>query len=124
MNPFKLIKSMFTSTPTLAASQCVARVRSREALLIDVREPGEWSRGVAENAVLLPLSDLAGSRAQWQPFLAANAKRELLCYCQVGGRSGIAARILASEGFQAVNVGSLGEWANAGWPIVSPPPSR
>lgn len=123
MNPFKLLRAMFKSAPRIAAADCFPRVRSGEARLIDVREPGEWTTGVAEQAVLLPLTDLTGSRAQWRAFLASNANRELLLYCQTGGRSAIAAHVLASERFRAANAGSLTEWSSAGWPIVPPPTS-
>lgn len=125
MNPFKLVKSMFTSAPRIPATDCLDRVRNGSAVLIDVREPSEWTAGVAERAVLLPLTDLTGGRAQWQPFLASHDGRELLLYCAAGGRSAIAARVLAAEGFRTANVGSLAEWASAGWPIVEPSqPSR
>ena len=120
MNAFKLIKSMFTSAPRLAAADCMARVRSGDALLIDVREPHEWVGGVAEQAVLLPLSDLTGGRAQWRTFLGANAGREFLLYCGAGIRASIAARILRNEGFRAANAGSLAQWSGAGWLVVPP----
>jgi rhodanese-related sulfurtransferase len=120
MNTLKLLKAMFTSAPRLAAPECLERVRSGDALLIDVREPHEWTGGVAERAVLLPLSDLTGRRAQWRPFLAVNAGRQFLLYCAAGGRSAIAARMLATEGFRTANAGSLSEWASAGWPVVPP----
>jgi rhodanese-related sulfurtransferase len=120
VNPFKLLKAMFTTAPRYAASDCLDRVRSGAAVLIDVREPSEWAAGVAERAVLLPLTDLTGGRALWKPFLAAHAGRELLCYCAAGGRSAIAARALAAEGFNAANAGSLGEWSAASWPVVPP----
>ncbi|MEY4939718.1 MAG: hypothetical protein RIQ93_1453 [Verrucomicrobiota bacterium] len=113
---------MFTAAPSLSARECLERVRTGDALLIDVREAREWGDGVADRAVLLPLSDLTGNRAHWQAFLAANPNRELLCYCRMGGRSALAARILASEGFKGVNVGSVGEWSATGWPIVPPAP--
>ena len=76
---------------------------------------------MAERAVLLPLTDLTGRRAQWKPFLADNTGRELLLYCAAGGRSGIAARILATEGFRVANTGSLSDWIDSGWPVVQPP---
>jgi hypothetical protein len=63
VNPFKLIKSMVTSAPRFAAADCLARVLTGDALLIDVREPHEWIGGVADRAVLLPLSDLTGGRS-------------------------------------------------------------
>ena len=120
MNPFKLIKSLFTSVPRFTAVDCMARVRSGHAVLIDVRELGEWVGGVAEGAVLLPLSDLTGGRAQWRTFLAAHADREILLYCGAGVRSSITARILRSEGYRAANVGSFAEWSSAGWPVMLP----
>lgn len=117
MKLLKLLKAFFTSAPRLAPAEAGPRVRSGQAVLIDVREPGEWAGGVARGATLLPLSDLNGARSQWQPFLTTHAGQELLVYCAAGGRSGIAARILVSEGFRAVNVGGLGGWIDAGWPV-------
>jgi phage shock protein E len=118
MNPLKLLKSMFRSAPRLAAADCIDRVRSGAALLIDVREPGETRSGAAQGAKLLPLSDLTGGRRKWSEFLTANVDRDLLLYCGAGVRSGMAARILRSEGFRAINAGSFGEWSAAGWPVV------
>lgn len=120
MNPFKMFKALFSSAPRLSPLECSRRVTDGEAILIDVREPGEWASGVAKHAVLLSFSDLSGSRAQWQPFLSDKAGRELLVYCASGGRSAIAARILTQEGFKAANTGGLSDWAAAGWPLVKP----
>jgi len=120
MNLLKMAKALFTSAPRVTPLDCAARVRSAEALLVDVREPGEWPDGVAEHAVLLPLSDLTGARIHWKAFLAEAAGREILVYCLSGGRSAIAARLLVSEGHRAANTGGLSEWASAGWPLVKP----
>jgi rhodanese-related sulfurtransferase len=117
MNPLRLIKAFFTSSPRYTPRDCQDRVLSGEALLVDVRESNEWSNGVAEKAVLLPFSDLTGARIKWQPFLAGVAGRELLFYCGAGVRSAIAARVLANEGFRTANAGSFKEWNSAGWPI-------
>ncbi len=124
MNPLKLLRSLFTSAPRISAAQAIARIRSGTAVLVDVRERAEWSRGVADQAVLLPLTDLTGRRAQWQPFLAAHDGRELLFYCAAGGRSAIAAKILAAEGFRTANIGSLAKLTTAGWPIARPTEPR
>jgi rhodanese-related sulfurtransferase len=124
MNPLKMLKSLFTSAPSSTPRECADRVRAGEALLVDVREPGEWAAGVAEGAVLLSFSDLTGRRTQWQTFLAKSAGRELLVYCASGGRSAIAARVLAAEGFRTANTGGLSDWAAAGWPVVKPGAQR
>jgi rhodanese-related sulfurtransferase len=120
MNLFKMLKSLFTSAPRLDPQECAARVRAGDAFLIDVREAGEWSRGVAQGATLLPLSDLTGGRAQWGDFLTKAAGKEILVYCASGGRSGMAARILTAEGIRAANTGGLSDWAASGWPVVAP----
>src|SRR6266542_930539 len=109
MTLLQMFKSLFKRIPATTPADAAPRIRSGEAVLIDVREPNEWSRGVAESAVLLPLSDLTRHRAQWTPFLAQAAGRELLLYCASGTRSGIAARLLASEGFRAANAGGLSD---------------
>ncbi|MSU47537.1 MAG: rhodanese-like domain-containing protein [Opitutus sp.] len=105
----------------MAAVEILARVRSGEAILIDVREPREWTAGVAERAWLLPLSDLTGPRRRWLRFLVEHPGRETYVYCKSGGRSAIVARILAAEGFRAANAGSLAELVAAGWSVVPPP---
>lgn len=124
MGLLKFFKSLFRRVPSRSPLDCFQQVRSGEVVLIDVREPRECASGMADRAVALPLSDLTGSRAQWKPFLAAHDGREMLVYCAAGGRSGIAARILLSEGFRAVNTGSLSSWARAGWPLVKPSSKR
>jgi rhodanese-related sulfurtransferase len=54
---------------------------------------------------------------EWNKFLADVAGREILLYCAVGGRAGIAARILSAEGFRAASTGGLKDWIAAGWPV-------
>jgi rhodanese-related sulfurtransferase len=99
-------------------------VSEKQAVLVDVREPPEWTGGVAAKAALLPLSDLAGPRRKWKPFLEQLGGREILLYCHSGSRCGLAARILAAEGFRAANVGTLRAWGRAGLPICKPSPGR
>ena len=121
MNFFRMIKALFTSAPRLTPADCAGRIRWGEALLVDVREPGEWTSGVAESANLLPFSDLTGARTRWTPFLAKAKGREILLYCASGARSSVATRLLVAEGVRAANTGGFREWLSAGWPAVKPP---
>ena len=66
------------------------------------------------------MSDLTGSRVQWQPFHATAGDRDVFLYCASGGRSGMAARILVAEGVRAANTGGLTDWLDAGWPAAKP----
>lgn len=127
MNLIRRIFSLFSSSATGAPA--VRRVTPQEtdrlvsekkAVLVDVREPAEWARGVARRAVLLPFSDLMGPRHQWRSFLRQVDGREIILYCHSGARCGRAARVLAAEGYQTANAGSLHAWQRAGLPVCKP----
>lgn len=123
MNPLRLLRSLFRPVPRLTPAAAAERLRAGAAVLIDVREPAEWAAGVARGAHRLPLSDLAGRRAAWGPFLAAHPGHELLPYCAAGARSAIAARLLAGEGWRTANAGAYPDWVAAGWPVERPAPA-
>ncbi len=116
---FLAVRSVMAG-PSVSPVEAEARVTAGTAVLIDVREPDEWKGGVAGPAVLLPLGDLRGGRAQWKEFLAANKDKELIVYRASGRRSGIAAGILRKEGFNATNAGGFSGWAAAGLPVRVP----
>ena len=104
----------------LTPMEAARRVTAGTALLIDVREPDEWTSGVVKGALLLPLSDLRGERKLWKPVLEASRDKELILYCRSGNRSGMAVRILAAEKFKAANAGGFSAWKNAGQPVITP----
>jgi rhodanese-related sulfurtransferase len=106
--------------PSITPAEAAARVASGKAVLIDVREPGEWSGGVAKPALLCSFSDLRGARAQWKSVLEANRGKELILYCASGARSGLAAGMLRKEAFTVVNCGGFGGWRGAGLPVRQP----
>lgn len=102
----------------LTPEEAVERVRSGEAVLIDVREPAEWNEtGVVSTAYVLSLSDLRGDRVAWSAFLEENADRELILYCRSGNRSGQAAALLAEEGYRTANAGGISDWIDADQPL-------
>jgi phage shock protein E len=68
------------------------------AQLVDVRELSEWRAGHIAGAVHLPLSQL--ERAKIIPSEIAKDKPVYL-YCRSGRRSGIAAKILQKQGYDA-----------------------
>jgi rhodanese-related sulfurtransferase len=88
------------------------------AVLIDVREPGEFAALRAPGAVLLPLVELPARLAELP------RDRDLLLVCRSGGRSLRATMWLMQQGFDNVsNVdGGMNAWRNAGLPTHSGPP--
>ncbi len=124
MNILKSFRSLFPPAGTgvrhVEPAEAARLVREDKAVLVDVREPGEWASGVAAAAALLPLSDLTGPRRAWQPFLEALAGREIILYCHSGSRCHLAARVLTGEGFRTASAGSLDAWRRAGLPVGRP----
>lgn len=106
--------------PSVSPEEAAQRVAAGTAVLIDVREPAEWSGGVAQPAVLCSLGDLRGDRVQWKKVLEANKDKELILYCASGRRSGVAASILRQEGYNVVNAGGFSSWRGAGLPVRQP----
>jgi rhodanese-related sulfurtransferase len=127
MNPFLLIpilaavifiaQRVLKRPSQLSPKEAAAAVEAGIAVLVDVREPAEWSGGVVAVAAQLPLSDLVGSRRQWKSFLAANRSKRILLYCKSGIRSGKAASILKAEGFDTANMGAFSSLQAGGLPV-------
>jgi rhodanese-related sulfurtransferase len=115
-----VLRPLLFGGPRIAPAEAAAKVQSGEAVLVDVREAGEWRDGVAQPAALLPLSDLRGPRKQWSGFLQKNRGRTLILYCASGLRSGSAAGLLKKEGFTVYNLGGFGRWTSAGLPTRKP----
>ncbi|HEX5591142.1 MAG TPA: rhodanese-like domain-containing protein [Candidatus Limnocylindrales bacterium] len=90
-----------------------------EPLLVDVREPNEFSQFRAEGAVLFPLST-------WMlRYRDLPQDRPLLMICRTGARSGQATAFLLANGWtDVVNVaGGTMAWERAGLPLRQGPPA-
>lgn len=75
------------------------------AVVIDVRSPGEFSRGHLPGAVNVPLGEIARGIEK----VAPDRNTVVLLHCLSGARSGMAARALRGLGYsRAFNLGSYG----------------
>ena len=117
---FFVLRPLLFGGPRVSATEAQARIKAGTAVLVDVREPGEWPDGVATPASLLPMSDFRGARKQWGGFLRNNKDKELILYCASGMRSGSIAGALKKEGYKVANLGGFGGWAGAGLPVRKP----
>jgi rhodanese-related sulfurtransferase len=109
---FVFLNPVFGS-PQIEPAEALQKVATGGAVLIDVREPSEWSGGVVSGALLLPLSDLKGPRALWAKELETAKGKELVLYCRSGNRSRIAGAILEKEGWKVWNAGGYSSMAKA-----------
>jgi NADPH-dependent 2,4-dienoyl-CoA reductase/sulfur reductase-like enzyme/rhodanese-related sulfurtransferase len=74
------------------------RIDDTDALIVDVREPGEFGAGHVPRSINLPLSEL---RERWGEL---PRDRELWLSCGVGQRAYYATRFLAQHGYRARNL--------------------
>ena len=103
--------------PSVTAVQATQLINREDALIVDVRDPGEYGAGHILGAKNVPLSriDAAGSE------IAAKRKdKPVIVYCDTGNRATKAAAALRAQGFsRVVNLsGGLGAWQQAGLPVA------
>ena len=101
------------TTERVSAPVAAERVAHGEAILVDVRTPGEREQKRVAGSVALPLNHLA-ERAGELP-----RDRPLLIHCAGGYRSSIAASLLQRLGFARVSemAGGLAAWEAAKLPL-------
>jgi rhodanese-related sulfurtransferase len=98
--------------PDVDPGQAAELLERGEAVLLDVREPQEWSAGHAPQAEHLPLGLLTPE--------AVPQDRPIIAICRSGNRSGKAADTLAAAGVRVHNLaGGMRAWAQAGLPVVT-----
>jgi phage shock protein E len=80
-------------------------LRNKQATIIDVRSPGEFSMGHVDGSINIPLQEIPERVAD----LKAMGRPIVLC-CASGNRSGQAERFLRQQGMDNVHNG--GSWAD------------
>ena len=90
-----------------------AAAHSDGAIVVDVREPGEYVGGHVPGANLVPMGHLS-SRLHELP-----KGRPIYLICATGNRSLAMTNFLMRAGYDAYSVtGGTGAWTRAGHPIV------
>lgn len=84
-------------------------------LLLDVREPAEFAAGHLPGAINIPRG-LLEFKIGSHPDFQACQDLAIVVYCQTGGRSALATRVLNQLGYtQAVSMaGGFNAWSEAG----------
>ena len=109
----------------LTVDQVAAELERGDALLVDLREPGELAQGSIPGAVHAPRGMLefwadptsAYHRAEFDP------SRRVFLHCASGGRSALAADTLQEMGYTNVAHldGGFNAWKAAGRPVEDAP---
>ena len=105
-----------TGGPSITTLQATQLINREDALVVDVRDAGEYGAGHILGAKNIPLSRIGAGGAE----IAAKRKdKPVIVYCDTGNRSAKAVAVLKSQGFAKVlNLsGGLGAWQQAGLPV-------
>jgi rhodanese-related sulfurtransferase len=90
-------------------------INHKNALVLDVREQGEYDAGHIVNSKLIPLGKLLERIGELEKY----RERPIVVVCRSGQRSASACALLGKEGFaQAHNLnGGVMAWQKAGQPL-------
>ncbi|HEX5394640.1 MAG TPA: rhodanese-like domain-containing protein [Rhodocyclaceae bacterium] len=101
----------------ISAAQATLKINREDALVVDVREAAEWSKGHIANARHLPLAQLEKRLNELEKF----KDRPVIAVCASGNRSANACKVLTKAGFtQVFNLnGGMTSWAEAGLPVTT-----
>lgn len=107
----------------LTVEQVVAEIPSDDLLLVDIREPQERrDKGCIPGAVSAPRGMLEFWADPSSPYHREefDPDRRTILYCASGGRSALAAVMLADLGYRSVAHldGGFTAWQQAGQPVV------
>lgn len=99
--------------PWVTTAQATHLINREDALVVDVRDPGEYGAGHILGAKNVPLSRLG------EVDVAKRKERPVIVYCDGGERSAKAVAALRKQGLtRVVNLtGGLRAWQQAGLPV-------
>lgn len=88
------------------------RARSDSAMVVDVREPGEYVAGHVPGSTLVPMGQLASRLGE------LDKARPIYVVCASGNRSAAMTELLRTSGYDAYSVaGGMTAWARSGRPV-------
>ena len=110
-----LVMRPFRAGREVGVVEAVQLINRKDALVIDVRDTGEYDAGHIAGARHVPEKQLAERLKELEKF----KDRSLIVVCRSGARSGAAVQVLRGKGFgEAVNLsGGIGAWQLAGMPL-------
>ncbi|GAC1326654.1 MAG: rhodanese-like domain-containing protein [Mycobacteriales bacterium] len=109
-----LLSTLFGGGTASVGPEQARELQRKGAVLLDVREHGEWSAGRAPKAIHIPLGQVPAKSGQLR------TGTHVLTVCRSGKRSARAAALLTRQGYQVTNVrGGMTAWQAAGLPVVA-----
>ena len=114
-----LVAAAKARTHEIGIDAAEAAIRDAD-VVIDVREPDEFSAGHIPGAVNIPRGLLEFKLGSLPEYDSRDLK--VVLYCKTSGRAALAAQAMQSMGYLNVSsvAGGYDAWAAAGKPVVKP----
>ena len=112
----KLVVDAKKNIIEISPTDAVAKSRSGDAVIVDVREEDEWEQGHIPDAIHLSRGTIELDIEEKVPDLNTT----VICHCGGGGRSALAAESLQKMGYKNVRsmAGGFKAWKAVGLPTT------
>jgi len=111
-----LVSRLFLRTSEVGTFEAVQLINRKDAVVVDVRETGDYAAGHIANARHIPEAQLRDRAGELDKFKA----RPIIVSCRSGTRAPVVAGALRKRGFQEVVAlrGGVAAWQQAGMPLA------
>src|SRR5437867_13043058 len=112
----KLVAEAKKNITEISPQDAAAKLKSSEAVIVDVRDKDEWDEGHIPGAIHMSRGTIELDIEEKVPDLDAM----IICHCGGGGRSALAAESLHKMGYENVRsmAGGFKAWKAAGLPTT------
>ena len=113
----KLVSDAKKRITEIRPTDAEAKMKSGEAVIVDVREKDEWDEGHIPGAMHMSRGTIELDIEEKVP----DPNAMIICHCGGGGRSTLAAETLQKMGYKNVHsmAGSFKAWKTAGLPTTT-----
>jgi rhodanese-related sulfurtransferase len=112
---WSLFGNRFRGVKEVDSAAALQLINHKNAIVLDVREPGEYDAGHVLNSKLVPLGKLKERIGELEKY----RDQSIVVVCRSGNRSGTACYILGKQGFSQVYnlAGGVQAWQKANLPL-------
>src|SRR5437667_740098 len=112
----KLVADAKKKITEISSTDAAAKLKSGEAVIVDVREKDEWDEGHIPDAIQMSRGTIELDIEEKVP----DPNAMIICHCGGGGRGALAAESLQKMGYKNVRnmAGGFKAWKAAGLPTM------
>jgi len=101
---------------SISPQEATLLLNKDKAVIVDLREKGEYSEGRITSSIHIPFSSLKERAVELEKY----KDKQIILVDKMGQHSGSAGKTLQAEGFENVcrMTGGISEWTNCNMPLV------